>query len=181
MNLPLLVLTPALAALALAVPAPAVAQASGPAVPCIPDGTTSDIEWTSDLTDPGVPVGATVVPGSITGHEHDDQSADDDMGSGSHSQAPAPNPSDPDIHTFTIPVENKGGNLSGPNGTTQNGFPEGDCIEVYASVTVKYQVSTTEAVTVEIGGVSTTTSITTTVWHTSVLNFRDAWRRVCPC
>lgn len=54
--------------------------------------------------------------------EHDSTSSNDDMGEATE------NPSNP--QEASAQVSNTGGNLSGPNGKTQNGGAEGDCIEV---------------------------------------------------
>ena len=47
-------------------------------------------------------------------------------------------------------ITNCGGDLKGPDGSTQNGGPEGDCIEVYLEITV--QVFSTGGGSVGAGG-----------------------------
>ncbi|HIG10280.1 MAG: hypothetical protein ABGY71_03920 [bacterium] len=152
------------------------------AADCISEGTTSDYEFDRPaLGQAGDPVSAEWAcgTGEPTIWESDPISGDDPMGNATAGNPPT---------TAAPPIENKGGNLSGPNGDTQNngGF-EGDCIEVYLVFTYRYQVtrtvSHTTGTTVEPGGVgghdSTTHSRTTTYWVNGTK--RSNTKEACPC
>jgi len=132
--------------------------------PCIPDGTSEDVPFTPNMMATGIPVGAMSV-GTPDWYDQDVVS-DDYMGSG-----------DP------LPIENKGGNLSGPSGEVVNGGLDGDCIELIVYSTIRYQVtvSVTGGVKIEPGGVggSGSTTSTVTIW----VNRRVGWDagEWCPC
>ena len=145
-------------------------------VPCIPDGDTDDVTFTTSLSDPGTPANAEVLPGSGEGMESD-ISFDDSLG-------PASQKTVSGTTTFTIPIGNKSGKLSGPNGVSQNGGTEGPCIEVYVRFTIRYTVTVcvTEDLTLSYGGVggSTGTSECWDEWRHKTMRFLTPIE-VCPC
>jgi hypothetical protein len=114
-----------------------IAGAAALTEPCIPDGATHDIKFKANVTDPGFPPGSEVVPGSGSGVESDPVGGDDPLGGASETTSG-------DCTSFTVPITNDGGVLSGPNGTAQNGGAEGDCIEVYVKYKIRYKVKVCE-------------------------------------
>ena len=144
--------------------------------PCLPEGETRDVTFTTHLTAPGTPADAEIIPGSGEAWEHDNWS-DDPMGE--PTEVPLPGGG----MAFTVPVRNDGGNLSGPNGVVQNGGLEGDCIEVLVRYTVRYSVKVCVTVEtgVDAGGVngSTTREECWTEIRVQENVFKE--RTVCPC
>lgn len=132
--------------------------------PCVPEGG----EVAVDFSNPDVGPDDTI--DSAEGMEHDvcfdDEMGDAQVGTGSGT---------------TLMVGNKGGSLSGPNGQSQNGGAEGDCIEVY--VVWKITRVITHTVTYahfEFMGVHGAT--TTITWRTyEVYYIRSGIQDVCPC
>lgn len=109
-----------------------IASAAVLTEPCVPDGDTNNVELEADLTDPGTPPGAEVIPGSGQGMESDPLS-DDPLGAATETTSGSST-------TFDVPITNTGGVLSGPNGVPQNGGAEGDCIEVFVKYKIRYKV-----------------------------------------
>lgn len=156
---------------------------------CLPDGQTADLSFDMpQLPGPGFPKSAQWVKGTGNpqGFEHDYTTPNDPMGSG-HPGGGFP------IQTSILEVENKGGNLSGPNGTVQNGFPEGPCVEVLICWTYIYEASVqqctpTTQVTIKIetpggtigGSVGTGTTCITVVKIFSATTCSGT-QDVCPC
>lgn len=70
-------------------------------------------------------------------------------------------------YVICVGISNDGGDLSGPNGEVQNGFGEGDCIEVQLEIFI------TITTTITIGPV-TVTSMTVRKSTTDPV-------KVCPC
>lgn len=73
--------------------------------------------------------------------QEDDVFRNDEMGEGTPT----------DDGGATVEVENKGGNLSGPNGDVQNGFGEGDTIEVRMCFRYCYPVTITHRTEEHVG------------------------------
>ncbi len=107
--------------------------------------------------------------------KEDDPFASDPMGPGTP---------DSSGDTASVDVENKGGNLSGPNGDVQNGFGEGSCIEVKMCWTYKFQVTIKTCVGSQVptgygGSVSGSDCVSVTVWWEGKVC--SPAQSVCPC
>ncbi len=142
--------------------------------PCIPDGDTHDITFKTDLTEPGTPPGSEVIPGSGQGMESDVPGSDDPLG-------PAGDNSTGGSTTFTLPITNVGGVLSGPNGTPQNGGTEGDCIEVYVKYKIRYKVKVCDGDPTQVdSGESSGSGECWYEWREEEREFSPP-KEVCPC
>lgn len=159
--------------------------------PCVPDGATKDV--TFDLPDAG-DLGTHGPDGQhgpsnggpafewLGNHdgkpakalESDPISSDDPMGNGLV---------DPENQTVSVPVKNDDGDLSGPNGDVQNGVGEGDCIEVYMTVTYRVWEPSTEIVSFKLDpfGIGGGFSMTRTHWGWHYYQYTTVERDVCPC
>ncbi len=132
--------------------------------PCVPEGG----EVAVDFSNPDVGPDDTI--DSAEGMEHDvcfdDKMGDAQVGTGSGT---------------TLMVGNKGGSLSGPNGQSQNGGAEGDCIEVYVVWTVRRTIEHTYTYAkFKLPFVQGATE--TVKWHTYVYyEIRSGVQDVCPC
>ena len=164
--------------------APSPAQqppaASSPSVaPCVPEGGRANPNYDRPpLGQPGDPVGAEWVhsPGTADAsgdpqaRESDPVSGDDPMGAAipatSGGQASAP-------------VDNHGGDLSGPNGETQNGGSEGPCIEVYVEWTYRYPVTIHKSMTSSVWGFSSGKIQISVIWKYG--KKRAKIKEICPC
>ncbi len=96
----------------------------GIALPCVPDGGSGTVTLPRPRlpsAPPNAPGGSSWSSDAPAAEEHDDASPNDPMGDATPSS---------DGNSASVPVTNTGGNLQGPNGVTQNGGAEGDCIEV---------------------------------------------------
>jgi len=105
---------------------------------CIPDGDSCQVCHSAHF--PQLPENGWV-EGGPEGQEleDDDTSCDDAMGMTEVTCTPTePTETSGFDCTSCGTVTNEGGELKGPNGVTQNGFPEGDCIEVKVEIKVKY-------------------------------------------
>ena len=144
--------------------------------PCLPEGEIRDLTFTTHLSTPGIPADAEIILGSGEAWEHDHW-LDDPMG------VPTETPLPGGGMTYTVPVRNDGGDLSGPNGEVQNGVLEGDCIEVKVSFKIRYSVKVCVTVEtgVDAGGVngSTTREECWTEIRDQTFVFKE--RTVCPC
>ncbi len=145
--------------------------------PCLPEGETRDVTFTTHLNSAGTPADAEIILGSGEAWEEDPFSPNDPLGE--LIEAPLPGGG----MTFTVPVRNDGGNLSGPNGVVQNGGVEGDCIEVFVRYTIRYSVKVCVTVEtgVDAGGVngSTAREECWTEIRRQTRSFKA--RTVCPC
>ena len=174
--------------IALALFALPLAASGDGGVPCIPDGTTRAVDF--DLPAPGSDGVTAPAPdakpwgggspfqwASDKSHpteakDADTWSPDDDMGDAKAADG-----------KVSVPIQNKDGKLSGPNGEVQNGGTEGDCIEVYVEVSYKVwtQKIRTFGIDITPGGLGikgTETEITYEwVWHT----YTTKEKEVCPC
>jgi hypothetical protein len=144
--------------------------------PCVAEGKTNTVTFDRPpLGQPGDPVTAEWTPKAAEAFEDDPISADDKMGTMSNGAT---------SDTASVEVENKGGNLSGPNGEVQNGTGEGACIEVKAKFEYKYQ-TTHQVCTATMLGVPGVGSITVTrctqkvVWAYAYKE--TTAKTVCPC
>jgi hypothetical protein len=144
--------------------------------PCVKEGETNIVTFTTDLTGAGTPTNAEVIPKSGRGMEKDFWSPDDKLG-----KAPEVTDLTSGSTTFQVPIENKGGSLSGPNGKSQNGGSEGNCIEVYVKFKVRYPVTICRGTAVEFYGVGGSTSECWEVWGYTWLHWRKNAKKVCPC
>jgi len=144
---------------------------------CIPENKTVNVEFQDTLIDDGIPTSAEMVEDTATAMEADPLD-DDEMGAADQTDNGGGSVS------FSVPIENKGGHLSGPNGEVQNGFGEGDCIEVYVKVKIRFKkiVCETGAVTVEPGGIggSFGGSSCKEVWDSMWVRTNQT-KQVCPC
>ena len=146
---------------------PSAALALG-ALPCVPDGSSISLTANPDLKADGIPVAATIVGDPVWYDK--DVLVYDELGEGS-----------------TIEIENKGGNLSGPNGKVANGGLDGDCIEVSYKVLLRFQVKeevcSSSGSQVGVGGSGISGSsggcTTTTVWKSKWFWFSKG--DVCAC
>ena len=147
----------------------------------VPEGETVEITFTRPpLGQAGDPTSAKWVDGG-TGKPaaFDEDFIDDDFVGWAKAGDPP--------GTATIEIENKGGNLTGPNGRDVTGGLDGDCIELYVRWRYKYRKLVTKhtgaTTTVEAGGVggSSTegTSETIEVW---AFGYKESVVKVvCPC
>jgi hypothetical protein len=144
--------------------------------PCVKEGKTNIITFTTDLTAPGTPTNAEVVPDSGKAMERDPIFADDPVGAVDDVRNVATGST-----SFPIPIENKGGSLSGPNGQSLNGGNEGPCIEVYVEFDIRYRVTICKTETLEFHGSGGSTSECWEVWRYETKTWRKHARKVCPC
>ena len=133
--------------------------------PCIPDGDTHNVDFTTD---------SNVVPGSGEGMESD-IGPDDELGSATETSSGGNT-------TFSVPITNNGGVLSGPNGVPQNGGAEGDCIEVYVTFKIRYKVKVCNETPVTVGGDGPESSSEDCweEWREKEAEFSEP-KTVCPC
>lgn len=134
--------------------------------PCIPDGDTQDVDFTTNED---------VVPGSGEGMESD-LGSDDALGSATETSSGGNT-------TFSVPITNNGGTLSGPNGVPQNGGTEGDCIEVYVKFKIRYKVKVCNGTPVTTGGDGPGDSSAEDCWEEwreKEAEFSEP-KEICPC
>ena len=150
-----------------------IASAAVLTEPCIPDGGILNIEFEADLSAPGIPPGAQIVPGSGEGMEAD-IGADDELGSATEVVTGRGT-------TFSVPITNHDGILSGPNGVAQNGGSEGDCIEVYVTYQIRYIVEVCdEGPGPADGGEPSGTGECWEEWRVEEVEISPP-KEVCPC
>ncbi len=157
-------------------PALLLLVAFAPVTDCVPEGKTKNYTFEIDMQQSGMPVNATIVPGSCTGWDKDYFTADDYLGRATFTK---PN-------KITVPIENKAGKLSGPNGVSQNGGTEGDCIEVYVRFLIQYQVTVCyrrgSTVSHGHGGSSNSEEECWTEWRRAWwTDSKSSPKEVCPC
>ncbi len=158
----------------------------GTAVPCIPDGGSTTIDYPApkpeiDFDGGGGRLGGgldRVVPvdweyskvDAPTAWEADPISADDPMGDG------GPLPGD----RVGVTVENRGGKLYGPNGDCQNcALGEGKCIEMYMKVVVKIRITIHAEASFKPGGIGGGGGGSLDVW--AYVTLRTDKKKICPC
>lgn len=140
--------------------------------PCIREGTTQDISYPRPALDnPEMPTTAKWAGKNGTGFPH---AKEHDSTSGHESMGWA-NGGDPAI----VPVENKSGVLSGPNGKQLNGFPEGKCIEVIVCWVYLYKVRITKKGGSDYGNSSNGWEETYEVWRCGTICSNE--KDICPC
>lgn len=166
-----------LALAAAAVQQPGAAAPS--AAPCVPaGGSTAPTFDRPPLGEPGDPVDAEWVDGDPSANDdsgapqafEEDLVSDDPMGAAVPSAGGA---------QASVPVDNRGGDLSGPNGTDQNGGGEGDCIEVYVEWTYRYPVTVTYGRKLSLWGADVGETYTVVIWREG--KKRSRVKEVCPC
>jgi hypothetical protein len=154
--------------LAVCVASMSSAPAPVPDDDCLPEGEVTEVPANPDLSSPGVPVGAQ--PTSDPRWFDEDLFSDDYLGAG-----------DP------LELENKNGNISGPNGEVANGGLDGDCIELYYMLKLRYQITVqvcqTDRSTLGAGGSGISSGSSdcriVKVWHESWFKFTVGEK--CPC
>lgn len=148
-------------------------------VPCVPDGGRVSPDFSRPpLGQPGDPVGAEWLNSPGTGDASGDpQARESDPISGDDPMGPATPSASGD--QAAVPVDNHGGDLSGPNGETQNGGTEGSCIEVYVEWTYRYPVTVHKSITASILGSSAGETEIVIVWKYG--KKRSKVKGVCPC
>jgi hypothetical protein len=163
-----------------------LAAAAKESVPCLRHGEIRNVTFSTDLTEFGTPTTAQIVPGSARGMEYD-YGYDDDLGPATMSTVGGTTVNGATAGgttTFTVPIENKGGSLYGPNGVLANGGTEGPCIEVYVKFKIRYRatVCNSTTTTAEVGGVGggTGSSICWEVWRYRTMSLSPP-KSVCPC
>ncbi|MFT7484167.1 MAG: hypothetical protein ACI9F9_000007 [Candidatus Paceibacteria bacterium] len=138
---------------------------------CVKDGETTPITFDADM-----PVGGEVKDNSTRGFESDTVS-DDPLGAGDAQM------NEDGSATVSVDITNEAGRLSGPNGTVQTGFGEGDCIEVYVTFTVRYKVQmcTRASLGAKPWGVGGSI-VTETCWEQWISRkMKSKTKTVCPC
>lgn len=156
-----------LSATLLATPIP-----DGSSADCLPDGDSTTLCFPADWDGPTAPAHYSFVDGSATAHESD-ASGSQDMGAGSHDGG--------DPGEICVKVTNNGGDLAGPNGVTQNGGDEGDCIEVFVKFKLRYKATICDGVELEPGEEPPAGASCYQAWRTRSVTTKDEAQSLCPC
>ena len=102
---------------------------------CIPPGGSEAVSFDRpSLLSPGIPTSAGWAPNEGSPKAYDqDLLRNDPLGAGVPSRGVNPGSS------ASVTITNQGGSLAGPNGVVQNGFWEGDCLEVFMCWEYRYK------------------------------------------